>query len=157
MFDNSGFPCSKLPFESDVPFLPTPVSAKLGVSASGVFFVLILPFPPLLPPLLPFELKKFLAIFIAAAPPATPTNPPSAPAVDAFSNPKNFLNSFSAGVMNASAIIANIGFLAANSTAELTNIVYIIKWNGCNSALNMYSLIHISNACAFPSFSLSIG
>ena len=53
--------------------------------------------------------------------------------------------------------IAYIGFCCAKSIAEPTNIVYNnICITGIN-ALNTYSLSHIVNACACPSFILSRG
>ena len=48
-------------------------------------------------------------------------------------------------------------FVLANSNAEDTSIVYNNKCNGCINKLNIYSLNHISKACALPSFILSIG
>ena len=111
-------------FESFVPLplLPLPnASSRDGAEPSGLFLVLIPLFPP--PPAPFLGAIRFLIWFITAAPPAALATAPNAPAVLAFSNPKNLRSIFSAGVINANATIANNGFLAAKSIADPTKIL----------------------------------
>ena len=109
--------------------------------------------PP--PAALPFSnFSNFCTPFIANAAPATlPINP----AVVVLSNPNIFLRNFSAGNINPNTISEYITLFPAKSYAELTKTMYINKWNGCITKLNIYSFNHKSNACDLPSPILSIG
>ena len=146
--------------------LPFPILNKLSVSTLSLC-ILIFPssspessFPPFPegPPPMPFGgcggLNNLLMPPIISAAPAGPANIPGVPA---FSNPKNLRINFSAGVINPIATTAYIKFWLANSIAEPTNTIYNNKCNGWINKLNIYSLNHILNACAFESFILSIG
>ena len=64
---------------------------------------------------------------------------------------------FSAGTINVIATIPYIGFTKIKSIDEPTSKQYTNKWTTCRSELNIYSLSHIPNACAWPSFILSNG
>ena len=53
-------------------------------------------------------------------------------------------------------IFANDGPVLNKSNVVDTNTKYITTWNGWIKTLNINSLIHVFNACAWPSFILSI-
>ena len=97
--------------------------SKLACCLIG-FEPLELPEPPF-PSLCALLDTTPLTALNAAAPPNPPTNPPEA--VEALSNPKNFLSIFSAGHINANTSIAYNGLSIIKFSAEPIKIAYIIK------------------------------
>ena len=123
-------------------FLPLSAVLNLG------FVFPLLPFspPPDFPPFPPFpplpsNLLIWLIPCIAKAPPSE--DPPAT--VDAFSNPKNLRNIFSACKINPNAAKANTMLSAIKSIEAPIKTVYKIKCTGCISKLNIYSLSHVLN------------
>lgn len=83
---------------------------------------------------------------------APPAKLPAALNVPALSNPKNLRSNFSPGITKYIATTAYGKLTAASDIALPTITVYKSKWNGCIIRLNVYSLNHIFQACAFPVF-----